>query len=78
MNNIISLFQSKSFWGIVVMIGGYVSNLHFKFADNWNPDLVALLLAIWGAFMVWARQMAAKSGDLISIPKTFGMGPKQP
>lgn len=72
MKTITALLGSKSFWGLVVLFGGYVSNLHFKFAENWNPDLVAFLLALWSWFMMYARQSAAKMGNTIPMPKFLG------
>lgn len=80
MDNIISAFKSKTVWLLLLAGVQWFGQRYmgWDWFNHLNPDVQSLIVAVYGALLLWARQMAAKSGDVISFAKTLGITPKSP
>lgn len=73
--NIISAFKSKTVW---LLLAGALQWAGERYM-GWNwfthlaPAFQDLIVALYGVLLVWARNQAAKTGDVISLKKTVGI-----
>lgn len=79
MDKVISAFQSKTVWLLLLAGAGWVTDHYTSW--NWfshlDTNAQTLIVGVWSLLVAWARNQAAKSGDVISLAKTFGMTPKK-